>query len=100
MPISEVPMKKFSKPVRSIMKPEAPARRLPGSAQSEVILAGRELRRRERGHIGDEHDLRKGVGEAFDTDSEGKAQEVALAAPGEPGEAQMRGRRRACGSLR
>src|SRR6516164_5345782 len=94
MPISEVPMKKFSKPVRSIMKPEAPARRLPGSAQSEVIsaywLAASSVEASE--DMYDEHDLRKGVGEAFDTDSEGKAQEVALAAPGEPGEAQMRGR--------
>ena len=37
--ISDVPMKKTSKPVRSMTKPKAPARKLPGSAQSEVISA-------------------------------------------------------------
>ncbi len=39
MPISDVPIKKSWKPVRSITKPEAPASKLPGSAQSEVISA-------------------------------------------------------------
>ena len=39
MPMSDVPMKKSSKPVYTMTKPEAPASRLPGSAQSEVISA-------------------------------------------------------------
>ena len=39
MPISDVPIKKSSKPVFTMTKPEAPASRLPGSAQSEVISA-------------------------------------------------------------
>ena len=82
-------MKKSSKPVCTMTKPEAPASRLPGSAQSEVILAGRELRRRERGHVGNEHDLREGIGQALDADSDGEGEEVDLAGPSQPGETQM-----------
>jgi hypothetical protein len=37
--ISDVPMKKSWKPVRSITNPEAPASKLPGSTQREVIRA-------------------------------------------------------------
>ena len=46
------------------------------------LLAGGELRGRERGHVGDEHELGKGIGQALDAHSDREGEEVALAGAG------------------
>ncbi len=40
--------------------------------------------------------LRKGIGQTLDADSDGKGEQVVLAGPGKPREAHMRGRPRDC----
>ena len=82
MPISDVPMKKSCE--ARTLDDEARGARKQASRQCaershQRILAGGELRRRERGHVGDEHDLRKGIGQALDAYGDGEGEEVALA---------------------
>ena len=84
-------MKKCTKPSRSIMKPEAPARRLPGKSNEgcqQRILARREIGRAERRHVGDEDDGGEGIGEAVDADRDREGPELAaamVAVGGKPG---------------
>ncbi len=96
--MSEVATKNHSKLTRSMRKPEVPASRLPGKAQSDVSSAywlAASLRRRQCRHVGDEHDGGEGIGETVDADAGREQPEFAaamIAMDSEIGEAQMRGR--------
>jgi hypothetical protein len=85
IPIREVSTKNIVNPVLPMMKPDVPASKAAGKGtkrSQKGILAGGKLRRGERRHVVNEHNLREGVGETFYADCDGEGPEIAAAVRG------------------